>query len=82
MYMSLMTQLLRLAIITPFIVFALRKREKRNIRYVLLFAAFFLIGSLIRGLPFCFKSIDFERTMWNWEGKFCAMVFSIIFVII
>jgi membrane protease YdiL (CAAX protease family) len=81
MYVSMMTQLLHLTIITPFIVFALRRREKSNIQYVLLFAAFFLIGSLIRGLPFYFKSIDFEHTMWNWEGKFLAMVFSIIFVL-
>ena len=82
MYVSLMTQLLRLAIITPFVVIALRKREKSNIQYVFLFTAFFLIGSLIRGLPFYFKSINFARTMWNWEGKFLAMVLSIIFVFI
>jgi membrane protease YdiL (CAAX protease family) len=82
MYVSLMTQLLRLAIITPFIVIALRKREKRNIQYVLLFTAFFLVGSLVRGVPFYFKSINFTHTMWNWEGKFCAIVFSMIFVLI
>ncbi len=82
MYVSLMTQLLHLTIITPFIVIALRKRKKRNIQYILLFAAFFLIGSLIRGVPFYIKSIDFVHTMWNWGGKFCAMLFSIMFVII
>lgn len=81
-YVSLMTQLLRLVIITPFLVIALRKREKRNIQYVLLFAAFFLIGGLIRGVPFYFKSVNFAHTMWNWEGKFCAIVFSIMFVLI
>jgi len=75
MYISLLTRLLHLAIITPLVVLALRKREKRNIQYVLLFAVFFLIGSLIRGVAFL-------GWAWNWEGKFSAMVFSIVFVLI
>ncbi|MFB0551990.1 MAG: lysostaphin resistance A-like protein [Phycisphaerae bacterium] len=72
----MLNRLLHLAIITPLVVIALRKREKGNIQYVLLFAVFFLIGSLIRGADFM------AWGSWNWEGKFCVMVFSIIFVLI
>ena len=82
MHRDLLSRLLCLAIIAPFVVIALRKREKGNIRYVVLFAAFFLIGSLIRGAPFYFESIRFpEHAMWNWSGKFYAMMFSIMFVL-
>ena len=82
MHRSLLSRLLCLAIVTPLMVLALRKRDKRNIRYVLLFAVFFLIGSFIRGLPFYIESINFSKhLMWNWSGKFYAMVFSIIFVL-
>ena len=82
MYRGLLSRLLCLVIITPLVVIALRKREKSNIRYVLLFAAFFLIGSLIRGLPFYFESINFSKhAMWNWSGKFYAMLISILFVL-
>lgn len=82
MHRDLLSRLLCLAIIAPFVFIALRKHEKRNIRYVLLFVAFFLIGSLIRGLPFYFESIRFPKhAMWNWSGKFYAMMFSIMFVL-
>jgi membrane protease YdiL (CAAX protease family) len=82
MYRSLLNQLLQLAIITPFVVIALRKREKSNIQYVLLFAVFFLIGGLIRGAPFHFEAIQFTKhTMWNWWGKFYVTAFSIMFVL-
>lgn len=76
------SRLLHLAIITPLVVLALRKREIRNIRYVFLFAAFFLVGSLIRGVPFYFESMHFMGRAWNWSGKIYAMVFSIVFVLI
>ncbi len=71
----MLNRLLHLAIITPLVVIALRKREKGNIQYVLLFAVFFLIGSLIRGADFM------AWGAWNWEGKFCVIVFSIVFAL-
>jgi membrane protease YdiL (CAAX protease family) len=78
----LLNTLLYLVIITPLLVITLRKREKSNIRYAILFAAFFLVGSLIRVAPFEFESIQFStRSMWNWSGKLYATVFSIIFVL-
>jgi len=66
MHRNLLTRLLCLAIITPLVVIALRKREKGNIRYVLLFAAFFLVGGLLRMAPYHFESIRFTHTMYNW----------------
>lgn len=81
MHRNLLVQLLWLAIITPLVVIALRKRDKRNIRYVLLFAAFFVVGGLIRVAPGHFESIQFTHTMYNWSGKFYAMLFSIVFVL-
>ena len=75
MYRNWLVQLLWLAIITPLLVIALRKREKRNIWYVLLYAGFFLIGGLIRVAPGHFESIQFTHTMYNWSVKFYAMVF-------
>ncbi|UCD53388.1 MAG: CPBP family intramembrane metalloprotease [Phycisphaerales bacterium] len=76
MYGTLLTRLLHLATITPLVVIALRRRERRNIQYVLLFALFFLTGSLLRGADFL------GWGAWNWEGKFCVAVFAIVFVLL
>jgi hypothetical protein len=63
MHRDLLVQLLWLAIITPLVVIALRKRVKRNIWYVLLCAVFFLISGLIRVAPGHSESIRFTRTI-------------------
>lgn len=52
-----------MAIITPFVIIVLRRREKHSIQYVLLFAVFFLIGGLIRGAPFHVETIQFAAAV-------------------
>lgn len=76
--MSLLTPLLWLAAISPLLILAYFKSEKRNLKYLLLFFAYFLLDNYLHTLNFI-DSI-FPSLNWNWGGKILSLTLSLGFI--
>ncbi|WP_313028239.1 CPBP family intramembrane glutamic endopeptidase [Soonwooa sp.] len=75
--MSLLTPLLWIAIMLPFIILAIVKTNKPNLKYLLYFLLYFLVDCSIQGLAkdyFHFKSLELN---FAWGGKILSLLLSL-----
>lgn len=78
--MSLFTPLIWILIILPFIIFAVFKSEKVNLKFVGLFILYFLADSYLQHLSRLYCDLEFLGLKFAWIGKILSLFFA-LFVI-
>ena len=78
--MSLFTPLIWILIIVPFIILAVFKSEKVNLKYVGLFILYFLTDSYIQHLSKLYFDLDFLGLKFAWIGKILSLCFALIVI--
>lgn len=74
--------LILLGLILPIVILTFNNNIK-NYKGIILFVFYYLMWCFFNS-PLCyvFGDINFINSIWNWEGKILALVFSIIFLIV
>ena len=78
--MSLFTPLIWILIILPFIILAVFKSEKVNLKYLGLFILYFLTDSYIQHLSKLYFDLDFLGLKFAWIGKILSLCFALIVI--
>ncbi|WP_223270717.1 hypothetical protein [Subsaximicrobium wynnwilliamsii] len=78
--MSLWTPLIWLAIITPLLLIAQLTTKETNLKYLLLFAAYFLADAYLRILGFEIINLEFLNLNLNWSGTLLSLALALLFV--
>lgn len=78
--MSLFTPLIWILVILPFIILAIFRSEKVNLKYVGFFILYFLTDSYIQHLSTLYFDLDFLGLKFAWIGKILSLLFALIVV--
>lgn len=79
--MSLLTPLLWIAIMLPFIITAIVKTEKPNLKYLFYFILYFLLDCLTQALAKDFISLDAIGLHFAWAGKILSLLLSLAIIL-
>lgn len=75
--MSLLTPLLWIAIMLPFIIIAILKTEKTNLKFLFYFVLYFGLDCLIQALSKDFINLDSIGLHFAWGGKLLSLLLSL-----
>lgn len=78
--MSLFTPLIWILIILPFIILAIFRSEKVNLKYVGFFILYFLMDSYIQHLSKLYFDLEFLGLKFAWIGKVLSLFIALIVI--
>lgn len=78
--MSLFTPLIWILIILPFIIVAVCKSEKANLKFVGLFILYFLADSYVQHLSRLYFDLELLGLKFAWIGKILSLSFALIVI--